>query len=66
MVIHACIVPALGRWKQENREFEASLGCIVIPCLKKKKKERKLNEYSEELQVKFLFLSKYEAETLSH
>jgi hypothetical protein len=32
--------PAFGRWMQENHEFEASVGYIVRPCLKKKKKKK--------------------------
>jgi hypothetical protein len=29
------IIPALGRWRQEDHEFQASLGYIVKLCLKK-------------------------------
>jgi hypothetical protein len=32
------IIPALGRLKQENGEFKASLGKMVRPVSKKKKK----------------------------
>jgi hypothetical protein len=39
------LMPALGRQRQRHVdlfEFEASLGCRVQECLKKKKKEKTL------------------------
>jgi hypothetical protein len=30
------VIPALGRWKQEDLGFETSLGYIVRFCLKKR------------------------------
>jgi hypothetical protein len=35
------IIPALGRWRQEDHKFKANLGYIVRPCLKPKKKKKK-------------------------
>jgi hypothetical protein len=35
------VTSALGRLRQENCEFKASLGYIVRPCLQKKKKQKK-------------------------
>jgi hypothetical protein len=34
------VIPALGWPKQENPEFEASLGYRVRPCLQNKRKKR--------------------------
>jgi hypothetical protein len=41
MEVHA-ITPALGRLRQEDYEFQVSLGYTGRPCLKKKKKKTKL------------------------
>jgi hypothetical protein len=36
-----CVIPALGRLRQECRKFEASPGYVVRTYLQKKKKKRK-------------------------
>jgi hypothetical protein len=33
-IVHVPLIPALQRLKQEDGEFQATLGCIVRPCLK--------------------------------
>jgi hypothetical protein len=33
------VIPAIGRLKQEDTEFQVSLEYTVRPCLKKKKKK---------------------------
>jgi hypothetical protein len=35
------LITALGKLKQEDHEFDASLGYIVRPCLKNKNKKTK-------------------------
>jgi hypothetical protein len=42
-------IPTLGRLRQEDCEFQVSLGCIARPCLrttKKKKKKKNLNIFT--------------------
>jgi hypothetical protein len=39
MVVHI-VIPALGRLRQEEHEFDANLGYIVKPCLKKPKEKK--------------------------
>jgi hypothetical protein len=36
------VIPALGRQRQEDLEFKASLGYIVRLCLKKQKQTKKV------------------------
>jgi hypothetical protein len=38
------VIPAFGRVRQEDYEFEASVGYIMRPCLKIKKKQKRKNE----------------------
>ena len=40
-------MPALGRWRQEDQEFIASLICMRY-CLKRKKNKRKGNKRKKE------------------
>jgi hypothetical protein len=37
------VIPALGRWRQEDHKSEASLGYIQTQYLKKKEEEKILN-----------------------
>jgi hypothetical protein len=34
------VIPSLGRLRQEDEEFKASLVCIARPCLKIPKKKK--------------------------
>jgi hypothetical protein len=35
--MHTPVIPALGRQRQDEREFQVSLNYLERPCLKKKK-----------------------------
>jgi hypothetical protein len=48
MVVCACN-PALGRQRQEDSEFEADVGYIVRPCLKKNPKKQKTQHQQREI-----------------
>jgi single-stranded DNA-specific DHH superfamily exonuclease len=54
---HIPIIPALGRLRQENFEFEVSLSYVERFCLKnkqidKKKKKKEKNEKEEKKNLK--------------
>jgi hypothetical protein len=38
------LIPVLGRLRQENGKFKASLGYTVRPCLKNNKKNHQTNK----------------------
>jgi hypothetical protein len=51
------VIPALGRLKQENHEFEATLGYIVRSCFKKTNQTNKQTKNSYSPAMKKIFLS---------
>jgi flagellar biosynthesis/type III secretory pathway protein FliH len=42
------IIPALGRWKQEDCKFETNLSCIVRACQKSESKKEGRKERRKE------------------
>jgi hypothetical protein len=60
---HKPVTPALGRQRQEDLEFEASLGCIGVPTSKKKKKEQqRKNTKTKSQWLTHIILTTQEAE----
>jgi hypothetical protein len=47
---YTLIISGLGRLRQEDQEFRASLGCIVRPCVKKKNLGRKEGKKEEQMK----------------
>jgi hypothetical protein len=42
--LYILIIPALGKLRQEDREFKGTLGCTGSPCLKQNKKKKQQNK----------------------
>jgi hypothetical protein len=60
MEVHA-ITPALGRLRQEDYEFQVSLGYTGRPCLKKKKKNQKKRKHQK--KINYLCLAHFSKES---
>jgi hypothetical protein len=45
LVVYTCNPNYVGRLRQEDHKFEASLGNLARPCLKEKKKKRHMDSF---------------------